>query len=214
MFFDPGLGKNGVACADCHAVTAEEDDGLRRSGHPLAGAARRPYWRGDTRRATFRSLGAAIEPCFQIYQGGDALPGPVRSGLVAYLKKLPGDKTPIQIQPSLVASGDYQRPEFMGGSIRRGQSLFYRACHGCHPHANREGLGGVVAGMGLGKVAFAVREGTGLLRGSQRPGAWMPFYGADRLSDRELADIAAFIIAVPGPEESASTPIDAPGPAR
>ena len=42
-------------------------------------------------------------------------------------------------------------------------------------------------------VAAKVREGNGLLRGARRGTEWMPFYGRDRLSDAEVADIAAFV---------------------
>ena len=38
-----------------------------------------------------------------------------------------------------------------------------------------------------------VREGNGLLRGARKGTEWMPFYGSNRLKDKEVADIAAWV---------------------
>jgi cytochrome c553 len=211
-FFDPGLGPHGVACGDCHATPNTEGDGRRRAGHSLAGVGRRPYWRGDERRAQFRDLGAAIAPCVEIYQGGTALPPAIQEPLVAWLRSLPGPRDPVAIQPALVADLDYGRT-LRGGDPRPGRQLYYRACHGCHPHGSQPGIAGVVAGTPAADVARSIREGTGLLRGQRQPGAWMPFYGADRLSDIEVAHIAAFVSRLP-PPASDPAPTPAPPPDR
>ncbi len=197
LFHDPGLGRNGVACADCHSTVAdeaEEGDGRLRAGHSLWGAARRPHWRGDTRRTAFPRLGAALEVCATLFQGAEGLDAQDRQRLEAFIASLGRGRSepPLQIQPALEASLRYDRPQYLGGDADRGRALFYRTCHGCHPHGGA-GLGPSIRGLEVPKVALAVREGNGLLRGSRQPGAWAPFYGRDRLSDAMVADIAAFV---------------------
>ena len=196
VFHDPGVGKNGVSCANCHATEADDrrlGDGLIRSGHTLFGAARRPYWRGDSRRTTHRSIANAIDVCAQLFQG-DSLEPERRALLSAFLDSISPRKAqpPLQIQPALEATLDYDRAKYRGGQPDRGRELFYRACHSCHPHAGA-GLGPAIAGTKIPEVALRVREGNGLLRGDRIPGAWSPFFGRDRLNDDEVADIAAYV---------------------
>jgi mono/diheme cytochrome c family protein len=42
-------------------------------------------------------------------------------------------------------------------------------------------------------IALKVREGNGLLRGKKIDGSWHAFYGKDRLSDAQVADLAAWL---------------------
>jgi mono/diheme cytochrome c family protein len=148
-------------------------------------------------------LADAIAPCARIYQGA-ARPDPESlAAIAAYLTGLGGKsrRPPLELQPDLRADGDYAQPRFLAGRPGPGRTLFYRACHSCHPHGTKEGLGGVLAGLPADRIVAKVREGTGLLRGAREPGAWMPFYGTDRLSDEQLAHIVAFIGALPPPDE-------------
>lgn len=202
LFFHPGLGPNGVACGDCHGVSEREGDGLLRAGHSLYGVAGRTYWRGDSDRSQFPNLAEAIGPCHQIYQGGDALSADQAAALSAFLTEQGGKsrRDALKLQPALRADQNYAQPEYLAGQVGPGRDAFYRACHGCHPHGTKEGLGGVLAGLSVPDIARKVREGTGLLRGKRVPGAWMPFYGRDRLTDRQLAHIAAYIQTLPPPE--------------
>ncbi|NJK88337.1 MAG: hypothetical protein HC923_02375 [Myxococcales bacterium] len=195
-FFDPGISDRGVACATCHEASPEEDtDGLIRAGHSLFDVARRPHWRGDVRRSSLPTVRAAMEPCIEIYMGG--LRTKDDGALIArFLEQNVGTgKAPpaLVIKPSLEADRDYARPKYLSGDPDRGRKLYYRACHSCHPHGDKEGIAGRVAGLDRARVAANVREGTGLLRGRRDPAAWMAFFGADRLSDDEVADIAAFV---------------------
>lgn len=209
LFFDPGQGRHGVACSDCHATREDEGSGLLRAGHPLFGVAGRPHWRGDAGKRTYPTLADAIAPCARIYQGA-ARPDPASlAAIAAHLTGLGGKsrRPPLELRPDLRADGDYAQPRFLSGRPGPGRTLFYRACHGCHPHGTKEGLGGVLAGLPADRIVAKVREGTGLLRGAREPGAWMPFYGTDRLSDEQIAHIVAFIGALPPPgEDPASGP--------
>ena len=199
LFHDPGLGNHGVACATCHATVrdeAKDGDGLIRAGHTLSGVARRAHWRGDTRRTAYPRLSAAIDVCAQLFQGGGPLEPRDREQIVRFLGQL-GSRSkraqpPLTIQPALEANRRYDRRKYTRGDPARGRALFFRACHSCHPKAGR-GLGPSIAGTPAAEVAAKIREGNGLLRGSREPGDWMPFFGRDRLTDANVADIAAYV---------------------
>jgi len=204
LFHDPGLGKNGVACANCHSTVESEvemGDGLIRAGHTLWGVARRPHWRGDSRRTAYPSLGDAVEVCVKLFHGAATLDPLDRQRLVSYLESISPKRgqPPLQLQPALEANLDYDRPKYRGGDPDRGRALFFRACNACHPRGG-VGLGPSLFGKSAVQVVLKSREGNGLLRGSRQPGAWMPFYGRDRLADDKLADIAAFVAVLAGPE--------------
>ena len=205
LFNDPGVGKNGVACSDCHATVDDEDrtgDGLIRSGQSLWGVTRRPFWRGDVRRQLHARVADAVDVCVQLFQGGKPLNRLQRRNMTAYLSsispraKRPRRKTSPSVAPrirtALEADGNYDRPKYRNGNPDRGRGLFYRACHRCHPHG-QAGVAPAVAGATVGMVAGAIREGNGLLRGARRPGAWSPFFGLGRLTNAQVADIAAFV---------------------
>lgn len=196
IFHDPGVGKNGVSCATCHATVANEEkrgDGLIRAGHPLAGVARRPYWRGDRARRLHRTLAEAVNVCVQVFQGGPPLATDELDALVRYLRSISKRRQPaLRIDTALEADLDYDRPKYRGGDPLKGRNLFYRACHGCHPHGG-VGVGPKIRGLSVPEIARAVREGNGLLRGARKGTAWMPAFGRDRLSHAQVADIAAWV---------------------
>ena len=203
LFHDPSIGTHGVACARCHSTAANEavdGDGLLRSGFTLYGVARRPYWRGDTRRQLHARVSEAVDVCVQLFQGGKPLQGAQRRAMTAYLRSIspiPGRRQPRsapapRIKTALEADLNYDRSKYRGGDATRGRRLFYRACHGCHPHG-QAGVAPSLVGASVADVAQAVREGNGLLRGARRPGAWSPPFGTNRLTHPQVADIAAFI---------------------
>ena len=99
---------------------------------------------------------------------------------------------PVAIQPALEANLDYERDKYRGGDSARGRTLFFAACHSCHPMGGA-GLGPALRGKALGDVAKKVREGNGLLRGKRIEGTWHAFYGKDRLTDMQVADIASYV---------------------
>lgn len=217
LFNDPGLGQHGVSCATCHSTVRSETqqgDGLLRAGFSLWGVANRPYWRGDTRRQLHLTLADAVNVCVQLFQGGAPLKGRSQRQLAAYLsnispktkKRAPPPSMP-RIQTALEADLNYDRPKYRGGDAERGRGLFYRACHACHPHGG-QGVAPSIRGASLADVAKAVREGNGLLRGARRVGAWSPAFGTNRLTHRQVADIAAYVVGLAraAPEARPSSP--------
>jgi mono/diheme cytochrome c family protein len=109
---------------------------------------------------------------------------------------------PLAIQPGLEANLDYDREKYRGGDADRGRRLFFAACSGCHPRGGA-GLGPALFGQSVPEVARKIREGNGLLRGAKTEGAWKPFFGKDRLSDAQVADVAAFVSTLPPPSRDA-----------
>lgn len=205
LFHSPGLGPNGVSCAHCHSIVEDEardGDGLIRAGHTLWGVAHRPYWRGDGRRVAYPTLRRAVDVCVQLFQGGNPLSPDDSLRLAAFLESISPKRAqpPLVIKPALEANLDYDRDKYRGGDSDRGRALFLAACHSCHPHGG-QGLGPSLFGKAPPEVALKVREGNGLLRGARIQGAWMAFYGSDRLSDPQVADLAAFVASL-GPERS------------
>ena len=210
IFHDPSLGRNGVACTSCHSAVKDEDkegDGLLRPGHTLFGVARRKYWRVDFKRRAHAELSKAVDVCVQLFQGGEPLQGDRRASLDAFLRSISpaGGHPVIEIRATLEADLDYDRPKYRDGDADRGKRLFYQACHGCHPHG-ASGLGSTLFKKKWTDVARKLREGNGLLRGARKAGEWMPFFGTDRLSDREVAAIAAFVELLEPPQARGPTP--------
>lgn len=196
-FNDPGIGKYGVACATCHATVQNEEkegDGLIRPGAPLWGVAKRKYWRGDEKKSAYPTLADAVDVCVQMFQGGPPLTGRERLAIDTFLRALgPKDpQPPLKIEPELEADLNYDREKYHGGDVERGRRVFFRSCHACHPKGG-EGVAGSLRGKSIAEVATKVREGNGMLRGTRKGSDWMPFYGANRLSDKQVADIAAYV---------------------
>ncbi|MBI2372537.1 MAG: c-type cytochrome [Deltaproteobacteria bacterium] len=204
LFHDPGLGRAGVACGSCHSTVADEDkegDGLIRAGHTLFGVAKRAHWRGDTRRSAYRDVGQAADACASVFMGAE-LGATEKRAIAAFLGSIsPKPSAPVTIVPGLEASKDYKRDKYTNGDVTRGRALFFRACHACHPHGD-QGIGPTLFGTAAETTAMWVREGNGLLRGKRDPKAWSPFYGRDRLSDKDVADIAAFVASLKSPGSS------------
>jgi mono/diheme cytochrome c family protein len=196
LFHSAALGAHGVACGDCHATVEDEatqGDGKLRAGHTLWGVAGRPYWRGDGRKADYPNLKKAADACAKLFQGTE-LGGEDGAKLVAFLESISPRRgqPPVVIQPGLEANLDYDRDKYHGGDSRRGRELFFAACHSCHPKGGA-GLGPALVGKPTAAIALKVREGNGLLRGKKVDGSWHAFYGKDRLSDAQVADLAAWL---------------------
>jgi cytochrome c553 len=196
VFYSAALGRTGMACADCHAVVEDEatqGDGKLRAGHTLWGSAGRAYWRGDARKLDYPNLKKALDACAKLFLGTDVT-AEDGARLVAYLESISPRRgqPPVVIQPALEANLDYDRDKYHGGDSRRGRQLFFAACHSCHPKG-AAGVGPAITGKPTAHIARTVREGNGLLRGKKIEGTFHGFYGKDRLTDAEVADIAAFI---------------------
>lgn len=183
---------NSFTCASCHALTEPAANGLRRPGHPLLGATRRPHWKDGQ----LDSMLAAANSCLDEWMNAD--PWTTSSAdwlaLSSWLDEAApaGDAAPVDIQiaalPAVLA----------GGNAAAGRHTFNDSCAICH---GQEGAGSnqapPVAGFGLSpelvanRVRLSGRADSAVYEGLS--GGVMPFWGANRLSDAELLDIVAWL---------------------
>ena len=207
IFYSPAISVNGLSCANCHAGFDEEqqDDGLIRSGHSLHNAAGRQTWWGkDPQKPdAYTTIAAAAVVCVEHYmRNPKKLTAQQMLNLQTYLKSITPYPTraALAIAPAADKTGEYS--SFAGGNRFSGKPLFFAACHVCHP----SGKAGIAPAIPRDRApafyARKIREGDGLgavLSGidpnayDPTSGHFMPFFGADRLTDRQIRDIIAFI---------------------
>lgn len=197
-------GGNTFTCSTCHALAEPTADKLRRPGHPIGDATKRPsYKNGKVPRML-----DAVNSCLTEWMNADAWQeNDARwTALYGWLDDQAGaGPAPVveikRVDPPAMAS-------LFGGDPERGLATFNGSCAVCHG-ANAEGTQKApkVSGLGLdaGYVATRVRT-SGRSDSKVYPGLTggvMPFWGADRLSDAELVDIVAFLgkkdVSVPTP---------------
>ena len=187
-------GANTFRCATCHAITEPTtNDGLRRPGHPIGDATRRPnYKNGQVPR-----LLDAVNSCLTEWM--NATPWTETDSrfvaLYAWLDQQAGAAAPApavtfaRVDPPRIVSG---------GDADRGRATFNGSCIVCH---GEDGTGTErapnVRGLGLdpGYIATRIRT-SGRADSKVYPGLTggvMPFWSADRLSDAELVDLVSFL---------------------
>ncbi|MFH1566465.1 MAG: c-type cytochrome [Gemmatimonadota bacterium] len=210
LFHSPALSGNGLACTNCHADFDEvrRNDGLIRAGHSLENAASRQTFWGQELDSPDRypDISSAAVVCVETYlQRPDKLTAQQKLSLETYLRAI--DRQPVVLPlayaPAADLTGEYAG--FGGGDKRRGRELFYAACHVCHPNGNSGLAPAIPRGKEPAFYARKVREGNGLgavLSGldpnayDRRSGLHMPFFGADRLSNGDIRDIVAYLMAL------------------
>jgi mono/diheme cytochrome c family protein len=107
--------------------------------------------------------------------------------------------------PAADKTGEYVG--FDGGYRITGRQLFFAACHTCHPNGNA-GIAPAPIARDQSPAYYArkIREGDGLgstLSGldpnayDPDGGQFMPFFGADRLTNGQVRHVIAFIKSLP-----------------
>jgi mono/diheme cytochrome c family protein len=212
LFHSSALSTNGLACIHCHADFDEArlGDGLIRAGHPLVNAAGRQTWWGqevdDPDR--YPDIAHAAVVCVQIFmKNPQKLTAQQLLSLQAYLRGITRRpvKAPLALSPAADKTGQYAG--FEGGDRIAGRELFFAACHTCHPNGN-DGIAPVAIPRDKPASFYArkIREGNGL--GSTLAGVdpnafdpegetYMPFFGADRLTNQQIRHIIAYIKSLP-----------------
>jgi mono/diheme cytochrome c family protein len=182
---------NSFTCATCHALVEPSQNGLRRPGHPLASATRRPSYKGGQ----VDTMLEAVNSCLDEWMNADTWSESsvewlaLQSWLEAQAS--PGVAPVVEIQ---IASP----PENLsGGDATAGREVFNESCAICHAvDGGGSSQAPPVVGFGLdaGLVANRVRL-SGRVGGIYPglTGGVMPFWGANRLSDNELRDIVAYV---------------------
>jgi len=211
LFYSPAISTNGLSCAHCHTDfdVNKRDDGRIRAAHSLYNSARRETWWGKDPEAVdaYPNIAAASVICVKRFmRNPKKLTAQQMLDLQAYLQNI--TRIPMSaalaIAPAADKTGEY--PGFDGGNKYSGKIAFFAACHSCHPNGNA----GIAPALPRDKkpafYAKKVREGDGLgavLSGidpnadNPASGQFMPFFGADRLNDRQIRDIIAYIKSLP-----------------
>ena len=213
LFYDPSFGGtldpkkiSGLACANCHADFDEavNPDGKIRAGHsiigvPHRGEAKGGMIKGEMHRRAAGGGGFCYEHFLQRVPSDrvnpTAIPEEQAEALMAYFEHVSGDnkgpKFQIRVLDKDGAATAADKIVAMKGDSKRGWKLFSRTCNDCHPTARYRGVGSQLVrrkppkdlDRRLHRIASYVRKG----------GFVMPFFSEDRLSDKDVADIIAFL---------------------
>ena len=202
LYAMPQADGNTFACATCHALTEPADDNYIRPGHPIADAIRRPTFKNGT----FTEMRDAVNICRVEWMAAlpwaedDANWIALRTFLESQAPSGPADPLVIQrVDPPVPPTG---------GDPDVGRQLFNGRCIVCH------GMDGVgtqraprIAGLGLMPDYVTSRVRTSGATDSNAytglTGGRMPFWSADRVSDDELRDIAAYVEQSAAPDQTA-----------
>lgn len=191
---------NTFTCATCHAVSEPAADGITRPAHALADAARRPHYKNGR----IPTLHGAVNSCLTEWMAADPW-SESDERWVALSRWLESLAPPAPVAPlefSIVAPPTAAT----GGDAEAGRDVFNRTCivcHGTDGHGSERGP--QLSGYGHDPAFVAQRIRTsGSVDSEVYPGLTggrMPFWAADRLSDREVLDLAAYVSASEAPDD-------------
>lgn len=208
----------GLSCADCHAVTGEDQPRADRRfvAHTLRDATRRgEWWYGTLKTIDGRTVNDAVRNCVARFQERTydtvlpVLPDGSRDlarveipiddldALVAHLETLaePGPHPPLLVRRDDSAAA-LRRVDALPGDATRGRAVFARACASCH---GVDGVGDLGQPLRGSRSAPSRRQTIEYVRSGpnrssrESKGAWMPWFTADILPDQDLADVATFL---------------------
>lgn len=192
VYEQPVEGGNTFACATCHAITEPSADGFRRPGHPIGDATRRPHYK----KSQLTDMREAVNTCLQEWMLAD--PWTAEDSRWTSLYAWLDGQTGVEAAPPVDFDIVQPPADMSGGDANNGNVLFNQSCAVCH------GLDAIgtqqapgLAGLGLDLDYIGLRVRTSGLPDSPTyeglTGGRMPFWSAQRLSDDELRDIAAWI---------------------
>ncbi|MCA9662445.1 MAG: DM13 domain-containing protein [Myxococcales bacterium] len=198
LYAEPIADGNSFTCATCHALSEPASDGLRRPGHAIGDATRRPSWKngqlGDMRDA--------VNSCLVEWMNAEpwTADDPRYQQLFDYLDA----QAPAGDAQALSFTIAQPPADLTGGDADAGKALFNASCSVCH---GVDGTGTTqappVSGQGqppdyvARRVRTSGRADSSVYNGLT--GGVMPFWAADRLSDAELRDLVAYLALVDEP---------------
>jgi mono/diheme cytochrome c family protein len=199
MFVETGEEFDYPSCAHCHATVAPEEEakstGHIRPGFPVRDTAHRGAWK-NKKRGTLATAADAGNICVVAFQKRARLSPARLADLEAYLRANSPDREvkprKIGYNPALPASLD-------GGDAERGKKTVGLYCGGCHGKSDEHFAFNLRArSKKKRKVAMKVR---GYIRDTRsesgmrfKPSSgMMSFFAKDRLPDRDLLDIIAYV---------------------
>ncbi len=206
LYSQPLSDGNTFACSTCHALVEPAPDGLTRPGHAIGNAFNRPNFKNGE----LGTLLEAVNVCRTQWQGaqpawtaGDADWQALENFLAEQAGDAPADPIAYEIvaPPQVLLDDDVS-----GGDPARGREILNQTCVVCH---GTDGIGPDAPGSpGLGPALI----GNATPIPPSRIGEWvrrrgppdvdvypgliggvMPFWAADRLTDQDVIDLAAWI---------------------
>ena len=188
----------GIACIHCHADFNEkkEPDDHVRPAHPLFNGGFRAEWQSwDGRKIT--TLDLAISTCMQRWiteRGKDGGKTPAKHEirqLKAYLRsdKLSPEKKSKPIEPNFTKQLPRERV-LRAGDPTLGSTVFRKSCTICHA---TDGSGPAPSLLRNGYSRYQIAKKIREIDNPGLNGLVMPPFPMDRLSDRQLINVVAFV---------------------
>lgn len=192
-YYYSAWGSTPYSCIYCHANfdEAKFDDGYWRPAHEMWNAASRPsYYNGAYKGRSDVPLARAINTCAVAFLKADPLPleDERMQALIAYLRSISPDAESPAVTITRVSS-----PPEVDGDSRSGEKLFNASCMLCHREK------GAAPPLTFTASPFFVMAS---IRGYKPPADGldepfeldypMPFFSSERLTDQQVADLAAF----------------------
>ena len=107
----------------------------------------------------------------------------------------------VSATASAIASAQTPAPSALTGNAENGKKLYVTyACWSCHGSNGRAGGAGPA-------ITPTTRSGEDLIKYVRKPRGAMPPYTSKSISDRELADIAAFLRTIPKDPDLKTIPL-------
>lgn len=208
VYGEPFEDGNSFACATCHALEEPAADGMRRVGHPIGDATRRPSYKNGR----YDSLRDAVNTCVSHWMNAEPLAedDPRWQALFAFLGSHAGSGEAPEVTFDVVAPS----ADLGGGDASAGHELFDRTCITCHG----DGAAGTTRAPPLAGGDYEpayVAERVRMSGSADNPaydgltGGIMPFWSVQRLSDNELRDVIAYVTSLADapvvPDDSGTT---------
>jgi mono/diheme cytochrome c family protein len=192
LYAEPLADGNTFACGTCHALSEPAPDGLRRPGHPIGNATRRPRYKDGQ----LQSMREAVNTCLTEWMNASpwSEDDPRWQALYDFLDS----QATVEQAPEVDIQITQPPSDLSGGDAAAGRELFNGSCAVCHGQ-DAEGTrrGPTLTGNALERQYIARRVRTSGVEDSPTydglTGGRMPFWGADRLSDEELRDVIAYV---------------------
>jgi len=185
---------NTFTCETCHALSEPASDGFVRPGHPIGDATRRSSYKDGS----ITELREAVNTCVTEWMNGDALSetDPRWTALYAFLdaQATTPDAPAVDIQITPPPA------DVSGGDADAGRTIFNSrcvVCHGADAVGTERAPALTFAPLDADYIAARVRTSgrTDSPTYDGLTGGVMPFWGLDRLSDDELRDVVAYVVA-------------------
>ncbi len=192
VYATPTPGGNTFACATCHAIEEPSADGFRRPGHPIGNSTRRPSFKNGA----LTSFLDAVNSCRGEWMAAKAWQAD--SVDFVALGSFLAAQVPSGAAPAIHFEIVAPPSSLPAGNATIGHDLFNKTCVVCHG-ADAVGTNRAPAlntnsqakDYVWKRIRTSGSAGSPVYQGLT--GGRMPFWAADRLSDSEAGDLAAYV---------------------